>query len=128
MTASLSECVLIENAVPGHHSERAHILTLINSTVSGNRYDGSSGGIGSGLYNTGTAEISYSTIAQNGDEEIWNDGGTVDVAASIISDPAADAPNCSGSITSEGYNLSSDASCNLSRTTDLVNLDPNSVP
>jgi hypothetical protein len=80
--------------------------TLNNSTVSGNsassRYSSSSGG-----------GISGSATLQN----------------SIVADNTADSGgNCAGTMTSTGYNLSSDSSCNFTGPGDLNNTDPKLGP
>ena len=51
--------------------------------------------------------------------------GTVTAQNSIISSQGTD---CSGAISSNGYNLASDSSCGLSGTADLSNIDPQLGP
>jgi parallel beta helix pectate lyase-like protein len=78
-------------------------LTLINSTVSGNRTDGSGGGI----YNapTGTLTLISSTVSGNLADAgggISNDGGTLTLINSTISDNMAQRPG--GGILNGGAN------------------------
>jgi hypothetical protein len=97
-------------------------LTISNSTISGNtsRIIGTIGGI----LNFGTATISNSTIAGNSWLGIGNCASNC--TATLQNSVAANnsSGNCGGSITSNGYNLSSDSSCNFSNTGDLNNTDP----
>jgi hypothetical protein len=73
-------------------------LTINNSTLSGN----SAGLYGGGIYNAGTTTLQNSIVANS------PSGG-----------------NCSGStLTSHGYNLSSDSTCNFKGPGDLNNTDP----
>jgi hypothetical protein len=76
-------------------------MTLNNSTLSGNSGSPSGGGI----YNDGTATLQNTIVANS------TSGG-----------------NCSGAITSNGYNLSSDSTCNLSGAGDLNGIDPQLGP
>ena len=99
--------------------------TIQNSTISNN----SSVGNGGGLYNvsTGFFTIENSTIVGNSTSGygggIYNansTSGSVSIASSILSDGTAGVwgPNCSGVVTSLGYNLvGDDASCTFEETT-----------
>jgi subtilisin-like proprotein convertase family protein len=95
---------------------------VINTTISLN----SASGIGGGLVmDGGDASLAHVTIADNtavtsgGGLDIRNGGGA-DVRNSLIADNGGG--NCGGSgVVSSGYNLSSDASCALVATGDLVN-------
>lgn len=71
-------------------------LAMNNSTVSGNSVSGNSAG---GIFNGGTATLQNSIVANNG-------------------------RNCGGTITSRGYNLSSDGSCDFSDNGDRNNTNP----
>jgi CSLREA domain-containing protein len=93
-------------------------LTLNNSTVSGNI--ASAGG---GIYNSGTLALNNVTIANNTADNgggISNDAsGTVEFRNTII---AGNAPHdCSGTLSSQGYNLDSDGTCHLTGTGDISN-------
>jgi hypothetical protein len=96
--------------------------TISNSTIYGN-----SASNGGGIYNTSrTLTISNSTFgyssAFSGDG-IYNAGPTATFQNSIVAYPNG-GPNCFGPVTSNGYNLSSDDTCNFHSTGDLINTDP----
>jgi hypothetical protein len=95
-------------------------LTVNNSTIAGNGAL-KGGGIGSG----GTAAINNCTIARN---FAGSGGGILAVAATLQNSILANnfAGNCAGGfvMTSKGYNLSSDSSCNFTGPGDLNNTDP----
>jgi hypothetical protein len=74
------------------------VATISNSTIAGNRAVYSGRGYGGGIY--GTATLQNSIVANNSDE------------------------NCHGTMNSNGYNLSSDATCNFTGPGDLNNTDP----
>jgi hypothetical protein len=102
-------------------------LTINNSTISGNTasygiYQGSYGG---GISNNGTVTISNTTISGN---TAMFGGGISGFAAlhnSIVANNHAfRGGNCSSTMTSEGYNLSSDNTCKFSGPGDLNNTDP----
>jgi hypothetical protein len=100
-------------------------LTIINSTISGNTAgDGSSASPGAGIYNqAGTVAVSSSTIDGNFAGGISSPGGKVTLQNSIVASNAGG--NCSGAgVSSNGYNLSSDNTCNLSNAGDMNNVDP----
>lgn len=113
----------------------ARLLTLVNSTVSGNTTTHPSfSTLGGGLFISKPTVIQNSTITDN----TADDGagihldltgqtslnqGSVTLTHTIIADQAAGTPaaDCNGSstITSNGYNLASDASCALAGSGDL---------
>ena len=96
-TVVLSGLTVRNGAAPGGGGIATNSnLTISNSTVSGNGTNGVGGGVDAG----GTAEIQNSILANN-------TGG-----------------NCFGSQTSDGYNLSSDNTCNFSNSGDRNNLNP----
>lgn len=111
--------------------------SLNNSTVSGNYV----GGVrckppefghctfrwyGGGIVNNGTLEVSNSTISANGNSGVENCGAcspsAVILQNSILSKNGRG--NCSGLVTSNGYNLSSDAACAFSGPGDMNSTDP----
>jgi len=101
-------------------------LAINNSTISGNSITGRFGGAGGGIYASKGARISSSTIAGNSANSgggIYNGGGTVTIQNSIVTASSAGG-NCYGTMTSNGYNLSSDGTCNFSNTDDLNNTNP----
>jgi CSLREA domain-containing protein len=121
----------------GLRSASAGELILINSTVSGNSADLHGGGIHTDsethLYNVTIANNTGSANSGSG-----GDGGGVSVASngtltvrnSLIADNAENGggtPDCSGTLTSEGYNLiEATTGCTIGGDTtgNLTNLDP----
>jgi hypothetical protein len=106
-------------------------VTITNSTVVRNRTVGQlqlSGG--GGIFSQSTVQISNSTISRNSATAlgslgggIVSSGGTAVLRNSVVANNRLGG-NCSGDITSRGYNLSSDNSCNFDNTGDLNNADP----
>ncbi len=96
------------------------ILTITNSTISGNL---ASDGGGLAL-SSGKTTISNSTIQGNprGLGVVQGGSATITLQNSIVSDNFGG--NCHGSVTSSGYNLSSDNTCNFKSTGDMNNTDP----
>jgi hypothetical protein len=108
-------------------------MTITNSTISANiavvdfciRGCMAAGG---GIESNGTLTINNSTIS--GNSAVGKDGpggggifGNVILQNSIVANSPSGG-NCSGTMTSKGYNLSSDSTCNLSGSGDLNNIDP----
>jgi len=100
-------------------------VTLNNSTVTGNsayRCSGTCGGTGGAIVNgSGIFAMDNSTVSGNSAGGIVN-GGTATLQNSIVDNNAG--INCHGTITSHGYNLSSDDTCKLNVPGDLNNHDP----
>jgi len=93
---------------------------IINSTIAGN-------GPRVGIVNLqGSLTISSTTISGNSGSGIFVNSGTVTLQNSIVSNNSGG--NCAGMVTSDGYNLSSDNSCNFVHTGDLKNTNPELVP
>ncbi len=97
-------------------------LTANNNTLSGNLATNNGGGI----FNATTATLDSITFF--GNSATGNGGGifnsgTITVGNSIIAN-STNGNNCSGPITSTGYNLASDNSCNLNSTGDKNNTNP----
>jgi hypothetical protein len=96
--------------------------TIFNTTIYGN-----SAANGGGIYNTSrTLTISNSTIVYSSafvGANFYNTGPTATFQNSIVAYPFSSA-NCFGAVTSNGYNLSMDDSCNFHSTGDLINTDP----
>lgn len=102
-------------------------VTINNNTISGNSTTAL--GQGGGVYNStsGGMTINNSTISGNkagykgkGDN-VYNVGAVV-MQNSIVANGVNG--NCYGSVTSIGYNLSSDGTCNFNDTGDRNNTDP----
>ena len=92
--------------------------TINNSTISHNSAE-----TGGGIFNKGTITISNTTLSNNpaGGGGIYN-VGMASLQNSIVADNSGG--NCSGTMNSNGHNLSSDATCNFNNTGDLNNTDP----
>jgi hypothetical protein len=106
-------------------------LKINNSTVSGNTALGKGqlflkphgGGIAIG----GTATISNSTISGNSATRGGGISGSASLQNTIVANSSSGG-NCAGTMTSNGYNLSSDNTCNFNSTGDLNNTDPTLGP
>jgi hypothetical protein len=111
-------------------------LTINNTTLSGNTASAHcggacgayGGGIDNGLFNNGALKINNSTVsgnsARNGGGGIHNGNANVATLQNSIVANSPSGGNCGGSITSNGYNMSSDSSCNFSNSGDRNNTDP----
>jgi len=116
----------------GISNEGGGQVEITNSTLSGNSVSGKMNGqpfgccgaIYMSLDNQTSLTISSSTIA--GNSATGSIGGMVGVTTIITDSILADnvGGNCSASMVSKGYNLSSDGTCNFSNTGDLNNHDP----
>ena len=103
-------------------------VMINNSTITGNT--ASAGGTytsgGGGIENQGSLTISNVTLSANSAPQgsgIQNFSGyTTALQNSIIANNAGG--DCSGTMTSNGYNVSSDSTCNFSGPGDLNNTDP----
>jgi predicted outer membrane repeat protein len=110
-------------------------LSLDKCTVSGN----GSGDSGGGIYTAGSLSLGYTTVAKNRADSdgdgggdgggIYVGGGTADTRNSIIGDNLdwyPQVPDCSGALTSLGYNLlESTTGCTFAPTTgDVTGTDP----
>jgi hypothetical protein len=85
-------------------------------------------GRGGGISNRGTATISSSTFSGNSANSqggaVYNYVGyNVTLQNSIVASSTSGG-NCAGTMTSKGYNLSSDGSCTFNNAGDLNNTDP----
>ncbi len=103
----------------------AGTLTVTNSTFSGNSATTSGGAIYS---QGGTVQISNSTFGTNpenigGGGALSNAGGSILIQNSIVAN-SGNGGNCAGTITSDGYNLSTDNTCNFSGPGDLNGTNP----
>jgi hypothetical protein len=105
-------------------------LTISNSTLSGNgflyRVKFAGPGKGGGIDNFGTLTISNSTLSGNRATfggGIYSNSGSTTLQNSIVTNSPSGG-NCWGSMTSDGYNLSSDSTCNFDNSGDLNNTDP----
>jgi len=96
--------------------------TLSLVTVSGNSARTAEG---AAIYHNSDLELTIrnSTIADNGNGNLNNALGDVDLSGVLLAD-AAPGTNCVGTITSSGYNLDSDGSCALGGEGDISNVNP----
>jgi hypothetical protein len=101
-------------------------MLISNSTVSGNTEQRAGLGFvryGGAISNIGKAIISSTTISGNtGGGIASNQGFSVTLHNSIISNNST--WNCASTMTSKGYNLSSDSTCNFTGPGDMNNIDP----
>ena len=106
-------------------------LTINNSTISGNQaISCCTATTGGGIYNGGTATIKNSTIANNQAYQgsgIYNyPGAMLEIGNTILNN---DTFNNSGTVVSDGYNLSIDSGAGfLTATGDQINTDPKLDP
>jgi hypothetical protein len=94
--------------------------TINNSTISENS---SREGEGGGIYNDSGMTISNSTISGNSAFSGGGIFGTATLQNSIVANSPSGG-NCNDTVTSDGYNLSSDNTCNFDQVGDLNNTNP----
>jgi hypothetical protein len=120
---------LAQGAAPGRgiYGEGLDDLSIVNSTISGNSAEISGGGI----YNLNSSlRITNSTITGNSAGSgggIYNDQGQFEISNTILNAGASGENifNSGGTVTSHGYNLSSDdAGGYLTGPGDQINTDP----
>jgi hypothetical protein len=99
-------------------------LTINTSTLSGNsaRFTIFTLSYGGGISSGGTQTISNTTISGNSAFYAGGISGSATIQNSIVAKNAKG--NCSGTMTSNGYNLSSDNTCSFNNTGDMNNTDP----
>jgi CSLREA domain-containing protein len=108
------------------YNAQGAVLTIANSTLSGNQ----AGGSGGGIYNDGTATLNNVTIAENtavNGGGVSNENGALTIQNTIVAGNFSSS-DCSGTLTSGGYNLIQDASgCTISGDTtgNLTGINPN---
>jgi CSLREA domain-containing protein len=134
-----SRMTLLHSTVAGNHASNLFtgggihnegILTVVNSTISGNSTDGLAGGI----WSTGTATISSSTVTDNGANPetgaaggIARASGTVTIVNSIV---AANRNNqtrpdlSGGNFASQGFNLIGTSAARPASIKRAINLAP----
>ena len=122
-------------AAGGGVNNYSGILAINNSTISGNSVVSTWGGAsGGGIWNddNSTLAISNSTISGNSAEgDYAGTGGILSYGAASLQNSIVainTGGNCSGGVTSNGYNLSSDETCNFNNTGDLINTHPRLLP
>jgi hypothetical protein len=106
-------------------------VTITNTTLSGNSAHAPGGG---GIYNSaGSVTINSATLSGNtaagykGGGIFVAKGARVTLQNSIVANSST-AGNCYGTLTSQGYNLSSDNTCNFHNSGDRNNIAPRLGP
>jgi hypothetical protein len=134
-TAQIIDSTISGNAAgygSGIYNVSGASLAVIDSTISGNT---SSSGGGGGIANVNGASltITASTIADNsappGTGGGISNASTATIGATIVAEnnQGGNGQNCSGALTSVGYNLTNDSSgagCGFSQSTDVTNANP----
>ena len=133
-TATVINSTINENTALGDTAGGIHIgngseLTLINCTVS-NNYNG----VGVGIWNSpsSTTTLINSTISHNSPSPSYRGGvanyGEMTLKNTVVADQLSGYDCVGEPVTSLGYNLDSDGSCNLAATGDLSNTNPQLGP
>jgi hypothetical protein len=130
-TASGNSAGGLEEADGGGISNQA-TLTISNTTISGNSTASGMSNCGGGIANGRTLTINNSTISGNSAGPCGGRGGpggggifgTATVQNTIVANNPSGGNCAGGAITSNGYNLSSDGTCNFNGTGDSNNTDP----
>ena len=106
--------------------ENSGELFINNSTLAGNSaHSVLNFSYGGAIQNSsGIAKVSNSTFTGNIAARGANISGPVEIKNSIIANNWPSVRNCYGTMASDGYNLSSDNTCNLHGPGDLNNIDP----
>jgi hypothetical protein len=137
---TINNSTISRNSATGHYVfgggiDNTGALTINNCTISGNSAEGFAVH-GGGVANfSSTLTINNSTISGNTAKGmaasqgggIWNFSGTATLQNSIVANSPSGG-NCFGAVTSNGYNLSSDSTCNFNNSGDLNNTDPKLGP
>ena len=115
---------IVHNVTVGSNS-----FAITNSTISGN----STSGAGGGIRNAGVANTTLNNVTLSNNSSIVAAGqsvsilgGTLSGQNSIVNGPnlGGSRTNCSGTISSNGYNIANDNSCGLNGPADLSNTNP----
>ncbi|MCB8978546.1 MAG: hypothetical protein H6657_14080 [Ardenticatenaceae bacterium] len=105
-------------------------FTITNSTISGN----GTAGQGGGLRNAGSAVTHLNNVTFSDNSSTVVNGQTISVLAGTVTAKntiiaiSGSGSNCSGTVTSQGYNIVSDNTCQLAGTADLKNTNPRLGP
>jgi hypothetical protein len=139
---TIGSSAVVDNSVEGLPSSDCYVSTycltygggifnqgmmiMSNSTVANNlSYSGSGRAYGGGVFNQASVVISNGTVSGNSafvGGGIYTSGSTT-LQNSVVADSSYG--NCYGTMISNGYNLSSDNSCNFNGRGDLNNTNPN---
>jgi hypothetical protein len=98
------------------------VVTVTNSTIGENVAES----YGGGILNYNTLFLESSTVCENEQAGVHNAMATAYMHNSIIADNtlSTDCFSSSGGFVSQGFNLASDASCNLIQPSDMPNTNP----
>jgi len=126
-TVSISNTAIISNsAIHGAGLYNTNgVIEIVNTTFSKNNSTNDGGGI----WNDGIIALTNNTVVSNtaGNGSGLYNSNMLNLTNSIIANNQG-SNNCSGpvpnNLNSQGYNLSSDTSCNLTATGDLTNTNP----
>jgi hypothetical protein len=96
------------------------LATISSSTVSGNLFEPGIASFGAGISNFGSLSLSNVTVTGNANggagvanaAGVYLDGGSARIRNSIIAAQAA-GEDCSNGMTTDGYNIDSDGTCDL---------------
>ena len=120
-TVSNNEAIFVHGG--GIHMNSG-TFNVTNSTLSGNTADDNGGGF---YNNSGTGTLSHVSVVNNdagaAGGGLYNESGTLRVQHSIIAYASA-GNDCSGTITDQGGNIASDASCGFTQSSSLNSTDP----
>lgn len=120
-SVSITGCSVLNCGTGGGGIYNGGTLVVYNSTISGNY--AWPNGTGVGISSGGTATIRSSTLAGNVGV-VRGISGSATVENTILANGGLQGRNCDGIVTSNGYNLSDDNSCNFTSTGDLNNTNP----
>jgi hypothetical protein len=125
-TLTLNNSTVWHNTAEGSGGgiENVGTLTLTNSTVSGNTATTEGGG---GIDNSGVGTLTLTNSTVSGNTATGGGGGIATVnpakiGGSIVANNTGG--NCSGGVSSQGYNLESGTDCSFTSTGDLQNTNP----
>ncbi|MHA2649382.1 MAG: choice-of-anchor Q domain-containing protein, partial [bacterium JZ-2024 1] len=155
-TAIVDRCTFSGNGAPFSSSRGGAIhntgtLTLRNSTLSGNTatlglgggiynnggsvviqnstLSGNSASVGGGVHNDSGGQVSLYSVTFSGNTATLNAGAIQNSGTLTLQNTIVAGGGCAGNpLTSNGHNLSTDTSCNLSGAGDLQNANPNLGP
>jgi hypothetical protein len=129
-TLVINRSTLDRNSAPdrcgGGIDNEEGTLTINNSTISLNV--ASEDGAGGGICNNSSATVSINNSTLSGNSAAYGAGissvGTATFQNSIVGNSPKGEANCAGTMTSNGYNLSSDDTCKFHNTGDLNSTNP----
>jgi hypothetical protein len=130
ISSNTASNLITKSGSGGGGIETSGMVTVNNSTIAYNSAAALYSASGGGIENSGTIRLNNSTFASDTASGEYASGGGVNnlggktTAQNTIFADNSGGGNCAGTITSSGYNLSSDGSCNFNSSGDLNNTDP----